>query len=442
MFRDTTPLGELWQALAEGLTRPRHAWEAAVIVLALVAGALLARWLAPLAAARLKSVAEREADVVRRGLQRMLFPLLSLALLELGELALRAGRVLGSGADARLLRLAASVMGTLAVVRVLFALLRRVLRNRPLAARVERLIAVSASVVVALYATGVLGDVVDWLAGTQIPLGSAAHVSLWSILVGGVTTLVALLAAMWLGALIDERLAAEPGIEPNLRTVLSRVVRALLVLFAILLALGLSGIDLTVLGVFGGALGVGLGLGLQRIASNYVSGFILLLDRSLRIGDMVTVDKYYGQVTQISTRYTVLRASDGSESIVPNEMLVSQPVVNATLTDRRVSVGISVAVGPATDVDLALRLLCEAAAATPRVLADPVPTALLREFAGGNLVLDCAFWIADPEKGRQNVQSDVNLAALQRFRAHGIALAVPLAASVPAGNGPAAPKAN
>ncbi len=426
MVRDPTPLAELTQALAQGLAQPRHAWEAAVIVVALVAGALLARALAPLVARRLAAAPGHDAQAVRRGLGRVLFPLLSLVLLGMGEVALRAGHVLASSADARLLGLAASLVGTLAVVRVLFALLRRVLRHRPLAIRVERLIGTVAIVVAVLYAIGVLGDVVDWLAGTQIPLGSAARVSLWSILVGGVTTLCALLAAMWLGALIDERLAAEPGIEPNLRTVLSRVVRALLVLFAVLLALGLSGIDLTVLGVFGGALGVGLGLGLQRIASNYVSGFILLLDRSLRIGDVVAVDRYYGQVTQISTRYTVLRASDGTAAIVPNEMLVSLPVVNSTLGDPRVALTVTLTIGADADVDLALQLLCEAAVGTARVLADPPPVALLREITGGNLFLDASFWIADPEKGRQNVQSDVALAALRRFRAQGIALAVPL----------------
>src|SRR5437879_4524526 len=127
---------------------------------------------------------------------------------------------------------------------------------------------------------------------------------------------------------------ATPGLDRNLRVVLGRVARAVLILIALLIALAVSGIDLTVLSVFGGALGVGLGLGMQRIASNYVSGFIILLDRSLSIGDMISVDKYAGKVTQINTRYTVLQGLDGVESVLPNEMLVSGPVLNQSLSNR------------------------------------------------------------------------------------------------------------
>lgn len=420
-----SPLGELRLALEEGLARPRHEWETLVIVLALLLALVAARALARLSVRRAKAPTGRDAQAAHRALRRVWFPLVGLALIGLGELVLRAAHVVGSAADARLLRLAASLVGTLALVRVLFVLLRRVLRSRPLVARFERLIGITATVTVGLYATGVLGDVVDWLAAMRIPLGTTAHVSLWSILVGSVTTLFALLAAMWLGSLIDERLGAEPGLEPNLRTVLSRAVRAVLLLLALLLALGLSGIDLTVLSVFGGALGVGLGLGLQRIASNYVSGFILLLDHSLRIGDVITVDKYYGQVTQISTRYTVLRASDGSEAVVPNEMLVSSPVVNSTLSDPRVGLSVTVTIGPQADLDQAMQLMLEAARTPERVLPEPAPVVLLKEFQGGNLVLEGSFWIADPEKGRQNVQSEVALGIYRRFQTHGISMAVP-----------------
>jgi small-conductance mechanosensitive channel len=444
-----SPLGELIQALAEGLARPRHAWAAAVIALALLGAWVLSRVLvhlvrrgqqeraagAPQAAADAGAAgAGASALVLLRSqamagsipvLRQLLFPFLALALLWIGEGLLRWRHVIASAADARLLRLAMFLVGAVAAVRVLFALLRRVFRHSALTAIIERVIAVAAVVGVGLYATGAWDDVVAWLASTEIPLGTASRVSLWSILVGGTTTLVSLLGAMWLGSLIDERLDAQTALAPNLRTVLGRVARALLLVIALLLALALSGIDLTVLSVFGGALGVGLGLGLQRIASNYVSGFILLLDHSLRIGDMVTVDKYYGQVTQISTRYTVLRVGDGSEAIVPNEMLVSSPVLNLTLSDRRLALSVAVAVAPETDLPRACALLCEAARQTARVLAEPVPAATLKEIQGGNLLLEVGFWIGDPEQGRQNVQSDVAIAALQRFRAEGIRLAVP-----------------
>ena len=443
-----TPVGELFQAMAEGLSQPRHAREALVIVVSFAVAWIASRVLVLLLVRRQRGrlagvpasgAAAQPAESVRGllrlraqamadsilALRRPLFPLLALLLLWAGEGLLRWQHVLFSASDARLLRLAMSFAGALAAVRVLFGVLRRVFGQSAWIAVVERCIAVAAILGVVLYATGAWDDVVGWLRGTEIPLGTSAKVSLWSILVGSSTTLVALLAAMWLGAFVEERLDAQPKLDPNLRTVLSRVARALLLVVALLFALALSGIDLTVLSVFGGALGVGLGLGLQRVASNYVSGFILLLDKSLRIGDFVAADKYYGRVVEIRTRYTVLRSLDGTDAVVPNEMLVSSPVVNYTMGDRRLALSVPVAVGPDVDIDLALRLMCEAAASCARVLPEPAPAATLKEVQGGNLVLEIGFWIGDPENGRQSAQSEVALAVVRRFRERGIALGVP-----------------
>lgn len=422
-----TPLGELEQAIAEGLARPRHAWEAVAIALALIGAAVLAAVIARVIVRRYRGrlATVPPADAVAR-IRRLLFPVMGLGLLWLAELVLRLAHVLASAADARLLRLAAWLLGTLALLRVLFTALRRALRSTAMIAGLERTIGALAIVFLVLYATGVLGDVVEWLTETKIPFGTAARVSLWSILVGSATTLGALLAAMWLGALIDARLAAQSTLDPNLRTALGRTLRAVLLIVAVLVALAVSGIDVTILSVFGGALGVGLGLGLQRIASNYVSGFILLLERSLRIGDMVAVDKYYGKVSKINTRGTVLLQPDGTEAVIPNEMLVSLPVVNSTLSNRKLSLAVPIMIGPNADIALVRKLLCDAARSQSRVLADPAPAVALTEFRAGNLIVELSFWIADPENGRQIVQSDVAIAALERLRAHHIELAVPL----------------
>ena len=428
-----TPLGDLTQAITEGLSQPHHAWQAVAIVIAVLGAMVFARacalllvrsWRKPAVSPAIGQAAPSPAVAVVNA-QRLLFPLFALALLWLAEGLLRLMHVLATATDIRLLRLAASLMGTLAVVRVLFALLRRVFQSTTLIATSERIIGALALLWVGMYATGVQGDVVAWLEATKIPIGHAQSVSVWSILVGSATTLGSLLFAMWLGAFLEDRLVARSALEPNMRTVLGRVLRALLVVFATLFALALSGIDLTILSVFGGALGVGLGLGLQRIASNYVSGFILLLERSLRIGDIVAVDKYGGQVEQVKTRCTVLRQGNGSEAVIPNEMLVSLPVVNSTLSNTRLGLVVPVMIGPKADVRLALDLLCEAARSQPRVLADPAPVALLVEFRGGNLALELSFWINDPINGQQNIQSDVSIAALERFRAHNIELAAP-----------------
>jgi small-conductance mechanosensitive channel len=236
---------------------------------------------------------------------------------------------------------------------------------------------------------------------------------------------VLLLLAMWAGAALEEKLMNLHTMHSNLRVVFARMGRAVLILVAVLVSLSLVGIDLTVLSVFGGALGVGLGLGLQKIASNYVSGFIILLDRSLTIGNVITVDKYTGQVTQINTRYTVLQGTDGVESIVPNEMLVSGAVQNSSLSNPAVVIITRVTVGYDSDVDFVLKLMEDAALSIERVMKDKPPSGMLQAFGADGLELALAFWIADPENGRGGVTSDVNRAIWKSLKEHGISVPFP-----------------
>lgn len=425
-----SPLDELLQALAEGLARPQHFWALVVIVVAvaggwLVSGLVRRRVEARLAAATMRSGAA--IDALRfsiDGFRRLAFPVAALLLLAAGEAVLRFSRVLTRTADARLLRLALTLLAAMALIRLLVYVLRRVFSNLSFIAASERVIALAIWLVVALHVTGALGDVVEWLDATKIPIG-ASKVSLWVVAMGALSVLVTLLAALWIGSALEARLMRAQQLEPNLRVVASRALKALLLLVAVLLGLSMVGIDLTVLSVFGGALGVGLGLGLQRIASNYVSGFIILLDKSLRIGDLITVDKYTGTVTQINTRYTVIRALDGTEAIVPNEKLVAEPVTNQSYSDRKVLIRCNVQVSYATDVDRALALLQQAARVSPRVLDDPAPGAALVDFGADGLNLALTFWIGDPENGRLNVTSEVNREILRLFRENGIEIPFP-----------------
>ncbi|MER2505744.1 MAG: mechanosensitive ion channel domain-containing protein, partial [Azonexus sp.] len=172
-------------------------------------------------------------------------------------------------------------------------------------------------------------------------------------------------------------------------------------------------------------LGVGLGLGMQKIASNYVSGFIILLDRSIRLGNVVQVGTDVGQVTRITTRYTVLKNTTGTECIVPNDVLISSVVQNQTYSDTRLRLATTVGVAYGTDLDLAMRLMAEAASSQQRVLADPAPRALLTLFGDSSIQLELGFWIADPEAGKGGVTSDVNLAVWRAFRDHGIEIPFP-----------------
>lgn len=423
---DPSPIQELIHAIANGLSRPQHAWQAVVIVTALVtawfAEHLLAQWDRRRAAAIARGeIRGKTLPATIDALRYIAFPMFAFLLLWLGEGVLRVAHVIQGPADARLIHFAAVLVGVPAAVRLLLYLLRNGLQSATLIVRFERVIMGGALLGIGLYATGTQDDVVAWLSGTHIPLGNTG-VSVWALLVGSVTTLSAVLAAMWAGAVVEERLGAEAELDPNLRLVLGRVARAAFLVAGLLFALAVSGINLTVLSVFGGALGVGLGLGLQRIVSNYVSGFILLLDRSVRIGDIVAADKFQGEVTHITARYTLLRVGDGTEVTVPNEILVSQPMINITLTNRQVNLHVRLAVRQGRDARYLRSELEAAAASVPRVLADPVPDAHLIEFPGGNLLWELRFWIADPENGRGNVTSEVAMAAYERLRAAGIEL--------------------
>lgn len=422
-------LRELFTALTEGLARPQHIW-----TVCLVAGALVLGWIgARLTHGRIErrlataqGPGRRAVEALRlsaEGLTRLAFPAITLGLLVAALALLRAIRIFRNADDARLMQLAITLLAAMAVIRLVVYILRRAFAGVAMLTNFERGLALFIWIVVALYLGGVLADVVTWLDQTTLQIGKAS-VSLWIIIMGLLSLAVTVLAALWLGSVVESRLMRSQ-LDSSLRVVLSRLAKALLLLLAVLIGLSAVGIDVTVLSVFGGALGVGLGLGLQRIASNYVSGFILLLDRSLRLGDMITVDKYHGVVAEINTRYTVIRALDGTEAIIPNEVLVSTPVTNHTYTNRRTRVGIKVSVGYDTDLKQAMALLVEAAATHPRALKEPAPSAALTAFGADGIELEVGLWIEDPELGKSNVQSDVSQVILERFRAAGIAIPFP-----------------
>jgi small-conductance mechanosensitive channel len=311
-----------------------------------------------------------------------------------------------------LVRVALPLFASFALIRIGFYLLRRVFARRgPLAdalATFEKIFALLVWLGVALYITGLWPDIFEYLDNTRLPLGGRHGVTLAAILQALISVVVLLMLALWAGAALEERLMGVHGIHTSLRVVMARMSRAILILVAVLVSLNMVGIDLTVLSVFGGALGVGLGLGLQKIASNYVSGFVILLERSLSIGDMISVDKYSGLISQINTRYTVLRGLDGVETVLPNEMLISGPVQNQTLTNSAVRVSTVFMVAYGSDLDVLLPMLLKLAAEVPRVLADPGPNVSLNKFAPEGLELELGFFIGDPENGRGGVVSDVN----------------------------------
>ncbi|MFN7476464.1 MAG: mechanosensitive ion channel family protein [Burkholderiales bacterium] len=423
---DKTPVHRLWLDLQTDFSRPDVIWQIAVITLALAVAWWLSGWLeqrvrdrAEVATQTLDNLAASHAlNLGAAAFSRVLFPLVVLLIVWLGK------AVLGWFYPVSLLRLAVTLAISFAIVRLVVYLLRKVFRTSALLVAFERVVATLIWIGVVLHLTGLLPELVAALESIVLPIGKH-KVSAYDILVGALSVTVTLLIALWAGAALERRLMRSSGIDSSLRVVFARAGRALLIVLAVLIALPLVGIDLTLLSVFGGALGVGLGLGLQRIASNYVSGFIILLEKSLRIGDMVTADKYYGAVSQIKTRYTVLRALDGTEAIVPNELLVAQPVLNHSYSNRQVRLVTRVTVAYRHDPEQAMALLVQAASDNPRVLTDPAPAAILVEFGADGFLLELGFWIQDPEEGRLNVTSAINIAIWRLFVANGIEIPYP-----------------
>lgn len=350
------------------------------------------------------------------------WPLLALAIIALVR------PVLAKWQHVNLFKLALPLLGAFALIRLVFYAMRRIFLRDGQTGNVlflfERAFATIVWLGFAVYITGMWPNLLAYLDDTVIPVGRH-EISLLLMLQAGLAIGATLILALWSGAVLEERLMRMDSVHSSIRTVLARSARATLIVLAILISLSLAGIDLTVLSVFGGALGVGIGLGLQKIVSSYISGFVILLERSLAVGDMVNVGNSYGQVTQINTRYTVVRSLDGIESVIPNEMLVSGLVQNYSLSDRRLRIATQVTVAYDTDVEQLIPALVDVVVRIPRVCAEPPPHGLLLKFGADGLELEFGFWIQDPENGRGNLLSAVNRAIWKELQLRGVSVAYP-----------------
>ena len=323
-----------------------------------------------------------------------------------------------------LFNLAVPLLLSFLAIQSCFFILRRVLKPTRTLHAVERLVSWLVWGVFALHLTGYLDDVVTALDSIGFDVGKQ-HLSLYTVFTGLLSLAATLVLALWLAHTIEHRLIGSMPLTGNIKLALTKLARSVLVVLAVLIALPLVGIDITVLSVFGGALGVGLGLGLQKIAANYVSGFTLLLDQSVRIGDMVEVGPHYGEVREIATRYTVIRSLNGSESIVPNETMITTPVVNHSLTDKENQILLPIQVAYSSDLDRVRGLLLEIAAGNQRVLDTPPPRVRLKNFGENGVDLELVVWITDPEEGEFNLRSDLNWKIWEVFKREGIEIPFP-----------------
>ncbi|MFN4119371.1 MAG: mechanosensitive ion channel family protein [Acidovorax sp.] len=354
-----------------------------------------------------------------RGVDGALFPLVLLGLGYLARTLLLAWIPLAA------FKVVIPVLMSLVVIRIGAKVLQVAFPDSAWVRPIERTISWLAWLAMVLWVTGLLPRVLEELDRITWKVG-ASTLSVRTLIEGALTAGAVLLLALWVSAAIESRLLrSATGDELSLRKAVSNALRALLVFVGLIAALSAVGIDLTALSVLGGAVGVGIGFGLQKLAANYVSGFVILAERSMRIGDNVKLDVFEGRITQINARYTVIRSPSGRESIVPNESLITQRVENLSLSDPRVWLSTVVSVAYDSDVDLVSRLLTEAALASPRVLREPAPSAALSAFGADGLEFTLGFWIADPENGSLGLRSAINRAILDALRRHQIEIPYP-----------------
>ena len=423
-MNQASPFDDLAQWLT-ALGRPATLVELGVLLLCVVLAWALV-W------ATRRAVRNTDAQSIlfgRRLVDGVMFPFVLLCL------AYGARLLLAHAGTVAVFRIALPVLVALVVIRVGVKVLQVAFRDAPVVRVLERSISWVAWVAMVLWVSGLLPVILEELDQIQWKVGGAV-MSLRTLIEGSLTAGAVLILTLWVSSALEARLLrAATGGDLSLRKAVSNALRAMLMLIGLLVALTAAGVDLTALSVLGGAVGVGIGLGLQKLASNYVSGFVILAERSVRIGDSVRVDNFEGVVSDINARYSVIRSPTGRESIVPNEMFIVNRVENLSLSDRRLWLSTVLLVPYDCVVEQVMQLLDAATRAQARVLHDPAPTVALSSFAIDGLEFTVGYWIADPENGQLNVRSDVNRAILQSLRSRGIQVQPPQrpAAPPPAG---------
>ena len=404
----------VWTELLEDLSSAAILWQLAVI-----AASLASAWLiSGLLRAYVMQHAQESWKIGIGGFNRVLFPLSSLSFVYIGSFALHHWQ------HVSLLTLTIKLMWAMAAIRLCVYALRYIFNPVGWVRAMEHIISRTIWVVLALHLTGFWPDLLGFLEDFSFKVGKT-QLNLLLIIQALLTVLLTLFVSLSLSRMLENRLMRADKVDMNVRVVLAKLIRIALSLVAILMGLSAVGFDITLLSVFGGALGVGLGFGLQKIASNYVSGFIILLDDSMHIGDVVTIDGHYGIVSELRFRYMVLRKLDGTEVVIPHETLMTNAVINHSYTSRNSKVNMPVQVSYESDLELAMAIVKGAANAHARVLEDPPVDVQIKGFGESGIDLNLAFWIPDPEEGSAGLQSQIYLEIWRQFKQKGIVIPYP-----------------
>ena len=405
---------QIWQELQGDMSTPAMVWQIAIIIAAVVIA------LAINGALR-KYVMQRAPEhwkLAIGSINRILFPLSTLVFVLFSQLILTGWQHTG------LLKLAGRLLLAMAAIRLIMYLLRYLFSPGGWLKALESVIAWSIWGILALYLTGVLPQIMLGMEDMRFNIGKN-QVNLLLVLQALLTIIVTIFIALWLSRLLENKLMRAEQLNVNLRVVLGKIIRIVLLFIATLIALSAVGLDITLLSVFGGALGVGLGFGLQKIASNYVSGFIILLDKSMQIGDVITVENHYGVVTDLRSRYLVLRKLDGTEVVIPNETFITNSVINHSSSDRKSRVQLSIQISYESDLELAMQLMLDTTKDFTRLLDEPTPAVHISGFGESGIDLNLNAWIQDPEDGTAELRSQLYLSIWRSFKQHNIVIPYP-----------------
>ena len=359
-----------------------------------------------------------KSKILKDGLSRILFPLCSIILIGIAQTITSLFFTQG------VLLLGQKLLIALLIIRTSVYLVRYLTNQNSIIRSLENVISIIIWILFLLQISGILPQIIDALDNITFKIG-AQKLSLLVMIQAVFAIFIAILVAMTISKFIENKLLKTSQLDPNARVMLGKVFRIFLYFVAVVVSLSSIGINLTFLSVLGGAFGVGLAFGLQKIASNYVCGFIILMDKSIHIGDILLVGEHYGVVTLIRSRYTVLRKLDGIEVIIPNETLISENIINHSFSDRKARISIEVQISYKSSVDKAFEIMLNAAKSEKRVLKDPEPATYLRGFGDNGIDLLLSFYIVDPEEGSWGLKSDINRKIWKKFQEEGIEIPYP-----------------
>ena len=404
----------IWQEILADFSTPAALWQLVIIAASVaiafaINGALRAYFLGRL---------PENMKPVLGAINRILFPISAFIMVAIARYVCAEWMHVG------MLRVASRLLIAMAVIRLLVYGLRYIFSPSGWLKTLESMLAWGVWIILALHLSGILPEIAIALEEVKFNIGKNP-VNLLIILQGMLTVVATIFIALWLSRLVENKLMRTDQININMRVVLSKLVRVVFIFLAVLIALSAVGLDITLLSVFGGALGVGLGFGLQKIASNYVSGFIILVDRSVQIGDLITVDVHYGVVKELRSRYMTLRKLDGTEVIIPNEMMITEVVINHTSAEHRGRIQMPIQVAYDADLDVVIRLMRGVAEKHPRTLKTSSTDVFVKGFGESGIDMMLSFWVADPEEGTAALQSDLYQQIWKLFKEHNIGIPYP-----------------